>query len=205
VVQGVFNNYQGRLMIMSFAGYRALFGSECRPNTIYTIPNAAGAKDDTIFQKLPSGFGLERSDSYLKRYSSLMNLYNAIVYLMIGMSVMLSFLVLTNLTNIFVSRKKKELIVMRVNGFNLKEAVGYLIRETVVTTAVGLIFGVAAGILIARMVTLMMEQPDVQLLRTPILKAWLYAAGLELLFALIIDWRAFRKVKTFSLSEIAES
>ena len=85
----------------------------------------------------------------------------------------------------------------RVNGFSLKEDIGYLMRETIVITVLGLIVGVMGGILVARLIISIMEQPDVQLVRTPIVRAWVIAAALELLFAAVIDFLAFRKIKDY--------
>ena len=204
VIRGIFDNYQGRLMITTFDGYSAIFGEKPVPNCLYVRKVSADA-DASVMKKLPDGMIPEKADAFTSRFGTFMKLYNAVVIGLTLMSILLSFLILTNLTNIFVSRKKKELIIMRVNGFSLKEDIGYLMRETVVITALGLIVGVLGGFLVARLVIAMMEQPDVQLIRTPIFRAWVIAAALELLFAAVIDFLAFRKVKHYRLSEIAES
>jgi hypothetical protein len=39
----------------------------------------------------------------------------------------MSVFVLLNLVNIFVSRRKNELIIMEINGFNYRERIGYLL------------------------------------------------------------------------------
>nr|MBQ6242765.1 ABC transporter permease [Lachnospiraceae bacterium] len=203
-IRGIFDNYQGRLMITTLEGYQAIFGEEGTPNCLY-VRKASADADDSVLKKLPDGMISEKANAFATRFDTFMKLYNAVVIGLTFMSILLSFLILTNLTNIFVSRKKRELIIMRVNGFSVKEDIGYLMRETVVITVLGLIVGVVAGIFVARMVISIMEQPDVQLVREPIVRAWVIATVLELLFAAVIDFMAFRKVKNYRLSEIAES
>lgn len=203
-VRGIFDNYQGRLMITTLEGYQNIFGEAAVPNCLF-VRKVSPDADASVLSKLPDGMISERSDAFTARFDTFLKLYNAVVIGLTLMSVLLSFLILTNLTNIFVSRKKRELIIMRVNGFSVKEDIGYLMRETVVITVLGLIAGVVGGIFVARLIISIMEQPDVQLVRQPVVRAWVIAAALELLFAAIIDFMAFRKVKDYRLSEIAES
>ena len=78
----------------------------------------------------------------------------------------MSFMILTNLANIFLNRKKTELTVMRINGFSIKQTKGYLARESVITTAAGVAIGVLAGAIAAPFIIKLMEQPDIQFVRT---------------------------------------
>lgn len=111
-------------------------------------------------------------------------------------------MILTNLANIYVSRKKKELIVMRINGFSIHKTIQYLARETIETTVLGLTLGVVAGILGNETVMRLLEQPDVQFIRTFNPLAWIIAVGLESLFAIIIYSTAFARVKHLNFREI---
>ena len=203
-IRGIFNNYQGRLMLTSWEAYEKILGDKPKVNSLYLLRRTQEA-DETVLKQLPEGMFAEDKSAFVSRYAGFLKLYDVIVLALTGMSVLLSFLILANLTNIFVSRKKRELIIMRVNGFSFKENVGYLCRETLVTTFFGVVLGIGAGILVARMIISMLELPDVQLVRQPIVKAWVLATLLELLFAFIINFLAFRKMKDYQLSEIAEA
>ena len=123
---------------------------------------------------------------------------------MIGISILMSFMILTNLANIFINRKKKELIVMRINGFSIAKTKGYLIKETVITTIAGLVLGTTLGILVFSKTAIMaMEGNDIQFVRALNPKAWVIAVVLESLFALIIYWIAFKKVEKLDFREVA--
>jgi ABC-type antimicrobial peptide transport system permease subunit len=130
-------------------------------------------------------------------------LYNLIVYVTTGIAIIMSFMILSNLANIFLNRKKTELTVMRINGFSIKQTKGYLSRETIVTTAVGVILGVLVGAVLAPLVIKTMEQPDLQFVRTFHVVAWVAAVVLEVLFSIVINSFVFRKVKDLNFRDVA--
>jgi ABC-type antimicrobial peptide transport system permease subunit len=70
----------------------------------------------------------------------------AVVALFIFMAAVMAGVVLMNLTNIYFLQKKQELTIMRINGFTVREVIGYMLRETVVTTLVGIVCGIGAGL-----------------------------------------------------------
>jgi ABC-type antimicrobial peptide transport system permease subunit len=112
-------------------------------------------------------------------------------------------MILSNLANIFLNRKKTELSVMRINGFSIKQTRGYLSKETFVTTAVGVMLGVLAGAVITPFIIKTMEQPDLQFIRSFHPVAWIAAVALEVLFAVVIYSLVFRKVKDLDFRDVA--
>jgi ABC-type antimicrobial peptide transport system permease subunit len=129
-------------------------------------------------------------------------LYSILVFLTTGIAILISFMILTNLANIYMMRKKTELSVMRINGFSIRQTKAYLSRETVFTTLIGLILGVAAGALVTPYVIRLVQQPDLEFIKSFSLTAWGCAVGLETLFAVVINSFVFRKVKDLNLRDI---
>ena len=84
-------------------------------------------------------------------------MYNLIVIVTTAIAILMSAMILSNLANIFLNRKKTELTVMRINGFSIKQTKGYLTRETVVTTAIGILLGVIAGVIAAPLIIRALE------------------------------------------------
>ena len=113
----------------------------------------------------------------------------------------MAYVILTNLTNIFVRRRMKDLAIMRINGFSSREAIRYLLRETMITNIVGIVSGVGIGGVTAYAIIRLMEQPEVQLVRTFNVPAWAIAVGLTALFSFIINSFAFSKVKELKLTD----
>lgn len=202
---GTFNNHVGRMIMMSEEAYEEAFGAKAEHNCIYV--NLDGADYDQLvsdLQEIDGDLSFNRPAELLVRFSSVNALYDIIVYVMIGISILMSFMILTNLANIFINRKKKELIVMRINGFSIAKTKGYLIKETVITTIAGLVLGTTLGILVFSKTAIMaMEGNDIQFVRALNPKAWVIAVVLESLFALIIYWIAFKKVEKLDFREVA--
>ena len=129
---------------------------------------------------------------------------NAIVALLTTMAALLAGVVLLNLTNLFFQQKKREMTVLRINGFTVKRTVGYLLREIAVTTAAGIVLGVAAGAFMAYHILRSLEQTFVQFDRSVSLPAWALGAGIAILFAVVVNWLVLRRVKDLNLADAAE-
>jgi ABC-type antimicrobial peptide transport system permease subunit len=126
-----------------------------------------------------------------------------LVALFVFMAAVMAGIVLMNLTNIYVLQKKRELTIMRVNGFTVKEVVGYLLRETLLTTALGILLGLAVGSGIAYRICRTMDQPFLQFVRDPSVPAWITGAVLTVLFTAVVNYVALRPVKDLKLTDLA--
>lgn len=203
-VKGYFQNYVGRLMVTSPDGYRKIFGEEPVYNCYYVKANGADLKElEGDLLAVTEDVGFEEAGEFTSKFEAVSFLYNIIVYLSTGIAILMSFMILTNLANIFLNRKKTELTVMRINGFSIKQTKGYLARESVVTTGIGVVLGVLLGAFVTPFMIRMTEQPDLQFVRTFHPAAWITAVILEVIFAIIINTLVFRKVKNLNLRDVA--
>ena len=202
-VAGVFESYIGLPAVMSSSYYEETFGRPCEPTTILVRLNGAdeaalAAQFDESYDVKSFGPG-DRSS-----FRSSMSVINSIVALLTTMSVMLAGVVLMNLTNLLFLQKKREMTVMRINGFSVRQTVGYLLREIVATTALGIVLGIAAGAAMAYYILRSLEQSFVQFDRSISLPAWGLGAGITILFAVLVNWIVLRKVKTLKLTDVSE-
>lgn len=205
-IAGQFQNYQGRLIIMSDDTYREVFGTRPKYNSIYMSASRAQEKEIREgLQQITPDLSFENRDSFLERFGGLVDVYNVVVAIMMWVAMLIAFVILLNLTNIFISRKKREIITMRVNGFSQKQTDGYLVRETVFVTLTGLALAIILGMTFTGVFVRGLEQPDVQFIRTPNFFYWGTAALIEALFAFVINLISFRQTRKFQLREIAES
>ncbi len=92
---------------------------------------------------------------------------------------------------------------MRINGFTTREVIAYVSRETVFTTAVGILLGLAVGSFLGYRIVRALEPSFIQLERSLCYPAWGYAAALTVLFTVIINILALRKVKNLKLTDVA--
>ena len=202
-VAGVFDNYTGRAMVMSEAGYETLFGTELRNNRF--LVKMMGYSEDVLRESLGSveGFtSLARSDGSRSIFASISGILNALIAGLIVMAGMMAMFVLLNLTNMYILQKKRELTVMRINGFTVKEVKNYLSRETWVTTTIGILLGFGGGAALAYRIIRALEQPHIQMIRQISLPAWGLAGGITVLLSVSINAIALRQVKDLSLTDM---
>ena len=203
-VKGTFINYVGRTVVLSPAAYKSIFGDVNKTNSYFIKMNGADAKKvEEELLAVSDNISFTTRDEFKVKFDSASKLYNIIVYITTGIAILISFMILTNLANIYLTRKKTELTVMRVNGFTIKETKGYLSKESILTTAAGLILGVAVGAILTPLLIEGLQQPDLEFIKSFQPVAWGTAVGLEALFSLIINTLVYRKVKDLNLKDIA--
>lgn len=203
-VKGYFLNYIGRLVVVSPEGYQKIFKGPSTDNCYFV--KLKGAKASALKQELLSVYkdaSFEAPDVFKTKYEAVQSMYDIIVYLMTLIAVVMSFMILTNMANIFLNRKKTELTVMRVNGFSVKQTRGYLVKEAVITTAAGLALGVLFGYWATPRIIMKMQQPDLEFVKSFHPMAWIISVALEGAFAAIIYTLIFRKVKDLDLKDIS--
>ena len=201
-VAGVFENYIGLPAAMSAGYYEEVFGNTFERNMM--LVNMNGADEAALSGKLDemwevSSYGpVNRST-----FKSSSSVIDAIVALLTFMAGLLAGVVLLNLTNLFFTQKKREMTIMRINGFSEKETVAYLLREIIPTTAAGIVIGVGAGAFMGYYILRSMEQSFVQFDRSVSLIAWGLGAGIAIIFSAIVDWIVLRRIKRLKLTDAA--
>ena len=200
-VTGTYTCYFGRNIVTSPEGYRKIFG-DYKPRSFYIRTDSDIDALKNALLSVSEDVSFESSADFRASLDSVSQLYNIIVYVTTGIAILMSFMILTNLANIFLNRKKTELTVMRINGFSIRQTKGYLARESVLTTVIGLAAGVLAGSLLSPVFIRILEPADLQFDRTYQLAAWIAAVGLEGLFALIIYSSTFRRIRSLNLRDL---
>ena len=201
-VEGVFQNYVGVKYIMTRTAYRSIFGKEAE-NNCFLLKDC---KDISGFsEELSEITGVteivsntEFYDAAMKAAASL-RLINVVLIVTAGI---MAYFILLNLANMYINQKKRELTVMRVNGFTTGEVIAYVVREAVFTTIAGILVGIAAGTVFAYAIVKFIEQCHVGFDATPSFSGWLYSAGLTALYSVIIYSISLRKVKDLKLTDI---
>ena len=202
-VSGTARNYLGRVIYLSDNTFLSVFGDDTEPDTLLVRLNNVDRDylTNMIEERYPD-VDISFTDSMPSMFSGLTDAFDALIYVLITLSVIMSFFVLLNLVNIFVNRRKNELIIMDINGFSYREIIGYLLRETIATTILGLISGVLFGTIISEPVVRIIEAPDTMCDRSLNWKAWTIGVVAEAVFALAINLYAFRRVKYLNKGDL---
>lgn len=128
---------------------------------------------------------------------------NLVILICLLLSAVMALLVLLNQIVMHINRKSRELAVMRINGYTLKETRAYVYKDNVILTLLGLLLGSGFGIVLSYVVVRIIEVGANRYVRTPNIPACLYACGVGALFALIVNLIALRKIKHLNLTNVS--
>ena len=202
-ITGVCMNYYPRLICMHEETFHVLFGEDTDSGMALVRLGTMNTDDflGALREQFPDAT-VRQTDRLPDAYEPMSRMFHVVVYILIALSIFMGVFVLLNLVHIFVNRRKKELIIMAVNGFQEKQQIRYLLRETIITTLTGITLGVLIGWVMTSPVVRTVEVGEMMFVRNINLRAWLIAAGLEALFALLINLMVFRKIRGFQLTEL---
>ena len=111
-------------------------------------------------------------------------------------------LVMLNQNVMHINRKAKELSVMRINGFTMKETKAFVSRDNVFLTALGILAGWIIGGIFGYIVIRILEVATTHYIRTPSIKACLISAIIGGVFAFIMNKIALRKIRKLNLTNV---
>ena len=202
-IAGVFENYIGTPLVMSEKCYDRLFIGQRIPNTFYLkTENADAEKLESELLKNPGYNNTVKAEESRSLFDSATTVINIVIVLFIFLSVLMAAVVLVNLTNMYLLQKKSEITIMRINGFTVSETIGYMMRETILTTITGIVLGCATGYFLSYRILCALEQPYIHLIKEPGIAAWLIGAGMTAVFVLLVNLFVLGKIRNFKLSDI---
>lgn len=208
-VNSAFTYPIGSLVSVPQETYQEMYGSECETNCwLVTCDEETDAELSRALRDPDGEFSgyvqVTRPTDDAKSVESMQNLFNIVSWLFVGIAIALDFLINVNLTNILVNRRMRELLVMRVNGFSMKQVTGYLKKETIFTVTLGILLGIAGGIPFGMAFAASLSNTKLTLPQSIFLEAWAVALVLTVVFSIVINTICFRKVRKARLTSITE-
>ncbi len=203
-VTGIFNNYFGQISFASQSAFREIFGTDPVPNCFFIKLNGFSInvlRDGARW--LPGFISLEDAAARRAQIESTAKAMDVLIVVMIVAAGLMAWFILDNLSGSYMLHKKKELTVMRVNGFTTKECVRYAASELIITTVLGILLGVPLGAQIGYRVIRLTEQSFLQMDRTLDIRSVIFSALITAVFALIINGRALSRIRDLKLSDAA--
>lgn len=196
-VQGVIEHYLGyNLFVVSDSYYKKVMGEEADRCVFLLKGNVDG-----LYEKVKhmEGFLSIRDNS---EYQSMGNSLVMVVMICFVFAAIMAVLVMLNQNVMHISRKAKELSVMRINGFTLKETENFVSRDNFMLTALGIILGWIVGAAFGYVVTLVLEVASTHYIRTPSIKACLISGMIGAVFAYIMNKIALRRIRRLNLTDV---
>jgi len=152
-VEAVFDNYVNHYIYMTGEAYEKWFGEPISCEAAYAKTDEADVYAVSAeLQKLDSVVNVTVSQDFRNMITDTLVSLDAVVALVVGCAVALSFVVSYNLCNINITERVREIATIKVLGFYPKETHAYVFRETVVLTFLGTLAGIPLGIWLHRFV-----------------------------------------------------
>ena len=203
-VAGVFDNFGGRYMIMSNDSYLKYLGENAAANAYLVKHGDGGAEAIKSKVENVKGFSQIKVKAEIQQlYDSFTSVLALISLLFIFIAAMMAYFILLNLVNMFINKKKRELTIMRVNGFTVREVKRYVSLELIVSTVIGILIGWGAGSLLGYRIIMLLENDFLHFLRGIQWDSWVYAALITALFSVVIGAIAMKKIKNLKLIDVA--
>lgn len=184
-VGGVYDNYVGGQMLLSFDSYEDIYREKCIPNS-FLIKCEAGKQGD-LTEKLASlSVTVTSTQEKEKEYLGYTTALNAVAAILAAIAALMAGGVLINLIYLQYYRRKNSLVVMRINGFTPVETASYVLTESVFTHIIGISAGIIGGTLLSGSILRLIEGRQFHIIRAPQTDAWMISALILLLFSGII-------------------
>lgn len=195
--RGMVEHYLGyNLFVVSEEYYEKLTGNEAAKGVYLLKGNPEG-----LYEKVKDlgGFLSVRDNS---EYQGMGDSLITVVLICFVFAAVMAVLVMLNQNVMYINRKAKELSVMRINGFTLKETQAFVSRDNLILTAIGILLGWGVGISLGYVVTMVMEVANTHYIRTPSIRACLFSALIGMVFAYLMNKIAVRRIKKLNLTDI---
>ena len=202
-------NYMSHYLYMTPRVYEQTFGEMPEyENIVFTMQE--DCKDDlemagTRILANPGALSISYTSSLASQVDRMLSTLDAVILVLIVSAGMLAFVVLYNLNNINITERQRELATLKVLGFYDGEVSQYVLRENVILTVLGIMFGAVFGILIHRYVITTVEVDAVMFGRNIKPLSFLYSGILTSIFSIVVNGVMHFKLKTIEMVESLKS
>ncbi|CAD0134434.1 ABC transporter permease [Streptococcus thermophilus] len=149
-VAGISEMYMGHFIFMNESTYKDAFGKEASQNaTILTLKDHSDENVEQTASRFMSLDGVKgdvQNTTLKAQIKTIVNSLSRVMGVLIGVSILLAFVVLFNLTNINVAERIRELSTIKVLGFFNKEVTLYIYRETIYLSIIGILVEFELGL-----------------------------------------------------------
>ena len=165
--------------------YRAMF-EEPVHTTVIAVKNTTGEIDISQITELDGYASTVDFSSLINQFSIMISALNYIILVIILTAGSLAFVVLTNLTQVNISERVREIATLKVLGFRRNEVYSYIFKEIMLLSVIGGLIGLPLGVLEHHFIMGVISMEMVMFGMTLKLPTYLYAYGITILFTVIV-------------------
>lgn len=126
---------------------------------------------------------------------------NVVILMIIGVSALLTFVVLYNLTNINISERFREIATIKVLGFRPNEVASYIFKENYILTVVGIIFGIGVAKMMHSIIVFSLSSESFLFDPAMNIKSFIWAALAVIAFMVLVMILAKREMNRINMVE----
>jgi len=204
-IDGYYKYYSYMLQVYIDAEtYSELTGEEYKPN-IYLV-DLNGNNYNDVLTDLNKIDGFTSMMDYYNYCKSDVDIFTNVSTMMVGLylviSTLMSIFVLLNLYATFIDEKKRELIVLMINGYSIKQANKYIYSDTIFLTAIGLVLGVIVGIITGDLSVASFENNSMYMIHEIDVYACIGGVIITSILSFVMCKIALKKIANFELTDI---
>lgn len=202
-------NYMGHYIYMTPAVYEETFGEKpVYEDIVFTVKDEYKDQAEDIGGQIveyPAALSISYTTSTADQVERMLGTLDVVIIVLIVSAGMLAFVVLYNLNNINITERQRELATLKVLGFYDLEVSEYVLRENVLLTIGGILFGCGFGVLLHRFVIVTVEVDAVMFGREIHPVSFLYCALITGAFAAVVNIFMHLKMKKIDMVESLKS
>ncbi len=205
-ISAINENYVSNYVYMSEDLYRGTF----RRGVMYnTVVSKAGITDpDALSKKLydiDSFVNVSIAEKVKDKSNEAIKGLDSIVALLVVIASLLAFTVIYNLISISISERTREIATLKVLGFTPVETNNYIYRETIISSIIGIIIGLAITPYLHGVVLSIVGVDNFVFVRHIKTASYMFASGFALLFTMIMMIVTFIKLRSINMIESLKS
>ena len=208
-IAAIVENYLGHYVYMTPKVYEETFGEKPEfLDIIFTLKDEYINEAEEIGQeilKYPAALSISYTTTIAEQVERMLGTLGSVIIVLIVSAGLLAFVVLYNLNNINITERKRELATLKVLGFFDGEVSQYVLRENILLTIMGIIFGSGFGIFLHRFIILTVEVDSTMFGREIRPVSFIYCAVLTSLFSVIVNAVMHFKMKKIDMVESLKS
>lgn len=211
-VGAITENYLYHYIYMTDELFNELYGANAyKPNTILIKENTATSENDEeeIGRQILSDTERVSGVTFLSKtkdiFRDVMDKMQLVVYILIIAAGLLAFAVLYNLSNVNISERVRELATIKVLGFYDKEVFDYVIKETRILTAIGILLGMFGGYFLTMYIIKTCELDMLMFDKRIGIMSFVYGIIITVVFAEIVNIAVNRILKKINMADSLKS
>lgn len=204
-ITGFFEHHlKGFEIVMGRELYEQTFNTEMEPNCL--LADSGGkdvhqirdvTKDEKGFRACVDERGRQEAE-----FGEFSKLANIVVLVYLALASVMAFVVLLNLDVMFIAEKRRELVVLMICGYSTQKAKGYIWHDSAALTVLGIICGIALGVVTGGLSVVSVETADIMCMRGVSWLAVSVGALVSTILSTTVLVYALRAIPEFDLSDI---